>query len=52
MSVQPEEQTSQARHSEQDETPDKVPPKAWVTLGLFAGFVILFFTCATTFMFN
>lgn len=35
-----------------EEAPEKVPPKAWVTLTIFAGFVILFFTCATTFMFN
>lgn len=35
-----------------DEAPQDLPPKAWVTLVLFAAFVIAFGTCASTFMFN
>lgn len=35
-----------------DESPEKLPPKAWVTLVGFALFVIAFGTCASTFMFN
>lgn len=33
-------------------SPERVPPKAWVTLILFAAFVTLFGTCASTFMFR
>ncbi len=35
-----------------DDNPEQVPAKAWVTMGLFAVFVIAFGTCASTFMFN
>ncbi|WP_146120011.1 hypothetical protein [Leucobacter massiliensis] len=35
-----------------DEGPESVPPKAWVTLVLFAAFVVAFGTCASTFMFD
>lgn len=35
-----------------DESPEKLPATAWVTLVLFAGFVVLFGTCAATYMFN
>lgn len=35
-----------------DDAPQDVPPKAWVTLVLFAAFVIAFGTCASTFMFD
>lgn len=57
MTTGHDQQTPQPRDEhtndvQPDETPDKVPPKAWVTLGLFAAFVVLFFTCANTFMFN
>ncbi len=33
-------------------SPERVPPKAWVTLIAFAAFVTLFGTCASTFMFR
>lgn len=35
-----------------DEGPENLPMNTWVTLGLFAAFVVLFGTCASTFMFN
>lgn len=35
-----------------EELPENVPANAWVTMGLFAAFVIAFGTCASTFMFN
>lgn len=35
-----------------DDNPENVPTNAWVTMGLFAAFVIAFGTCASTFMFN
>lgn len=37
---------------EAEESPEQVPPKAWVTMLLFAGFVIAFGSCASMFMFN
>lgn len=35
-----------------DEGPENLPMNTWVTLGLFAAFVVLFGTCASTFMFD
>lgn len=35
-----------------DDNPENVPGKAWVTMGIFAVFVIAFGTCASNFMFN
>ncbi|KIP52805.1 hypothetical protein [Leucobacter komagatae] len=35
-----------------DDNPENVPAKAWVTMGIFAVFVIAFGTCASNFMFN
>ncbi|MGO1539236.1 MAG: hypothetical protein ACTHZ9_08135 [Leucobacter sp.] len=35
-----------------DESPENLPPKAWVTLVMFAGFVVLFGTCANFFLFD
>ncbi|GAA1324553.1 hypothetical protein ACFSWE_02970 [Leucobacter albus] len=35
-----------------DDNPENVPANAWITMGLFAVFVIAFGTCASTFMFN
>lgn len=35
-----------------DDGPENVPANAWITMGLFAAFVIAFGTCASTFMFN
>lgn len=35
-----------------DDNPEHVPVNAWVTMGIFAVFVIAFGTCASTFMFN
>lgn len=35
-----------------DDNPEQVPAKAWVTMAIFAVFVIAFGTCASTFMFN
>jgi hypothetical protein len=35
-----------------EESPQDLPPKAWVTLVLFAAFVVAFGTCASTFIFN
>ncbi|KUF05957.1 hypothetical protein [Leucobacter sp. G161] len=35
-----------------DDGPENVPANAWVTMGIFAVFVIAFGTCASTFMFN
>ncbi|SJM52984.1 hypothetical protein [Gulosibacter sp. 10] len=35
-----------------DEAPENLPPRAWVTLGIFALFVIGAGTCMTTWMFN
>lgn len=40
-----------AQHSEADantvDAPDSVPPKAWVTLLLFAGFVVAAASCTS-----
>ncbi|KAM9861726.1 hypothetical protein ACI1US_02424 [Leucobacter sp. BZR 635] len=36
----------------EDDGPEHVPANAWVTMGIFAVFVIAFGTCASTFMFN
>lgn len=52
MSSSPLEQSEDRLESEVDDSPEKVPPKAWVTLVGFALFVIAFGTCASTFMFN
>lgn len=35
-----------------DEGPEDVPMNTWVTLGLFAAFVVAFGTCASTFLFR
>lgn len=35
-----------------EESPEHLPPKAWVTLIMFAGFVIAFGTCASVFLFD
>ncbi|GAA1629091.1 hypothetical protein [Leucobacter chromiireducens] len=35
-----------------DDGPEKLPMNTWVTLGLFAAFVVAFGTCASSFMFN
>lgn len=35
-----------------DEGPEDVPMNTWVTLGLFAAFVVAFGTCASTFLFK
>ncbi|SJN10820.1 hypothetical protein FM113_10210 [Leucobacter sp. 7(1)] len=35
-----------------EEGPEKLPMNTWVTLGLFAAFVVAFGTCASSFMFN
>ncbi|MGO1544363.1 MAG: hypothetical protein ACTHXA_08480 [Gulosibacter sp.] len=35
-----------------DEQPEDLAPRHWVTLSMFALFVVLFGTCATTFLFN
>lgn len=48
----PAEREDERVASDVDESPQDVPPKAWVTLVLFAAFVIAFGTCASTFMFN
>lgn len=36
----------------EDDGPENVPANAWVTMGIFAVFVIAFGTCASNFMFN
>ncbi|WP_162903881.1 hypothetical protein [Leucobacter sp. wl10] len=38
--------------SDAEESPQSLPPKAWVTLVLFAAFVLAFGSCASLFMFN
>lgn len=35
-----------------DESPEKLPSSAWASLVIFAAFVVLFGTCAATYMFN
>ncbi len=48
-----EQSDSQTETSEfEDGSPENVPPKAWVSLVGFAAFVVLFGTCAFTYMFN
>lgn len=34
------------------ESPQNLPPKAWITLVMFAAFVVLFGTCANFFLFD
>jgi len=36
----------------EDDLPEDVPPKAWVTLVMFAAFVVAFGTCASAYLFN
>lgn len=52
--VSPEAEGSQVQEEAPvaDEHPEHVPVNAWVTMGIFAVFVIAFGTCASTFMFN
>lgn len=45
-------ETAAAMRRELDEAPDNLPPMAWVTLGIFALFVIGAGGCMATFMFN
>lgn len=35
-----------------EEGPERLPMNTWVTLGLFAAFVVAFGTCASSFMFK
>ncbi len=43
---------AQSAENAVDDGPEHVPGNAWITMGLFAAFVIAFGTCASTFMFN
>lgn len=35
-----------------EDEPEVLPKNAWVTLGLFAAFVVAFGTCASTYLFR
>lgn len=52
MSATPDDQGTTADSDRTDESPQHLPPTAWATLIGFAAFVVLFGTCASTFMFN
>lgn len=52
MSDSIENRATDEELSPADEAPESVPPKAWLTLVAFAGFVVLFLTCANQFLFN
>ncbi|MGP9603724.1 hypothetical protein ACT3SY_13015 [Brachybacterium sp. AOP42-E1-35] len=52
MSATPDDQVAESEQDRTDESPQNLPPMAWVTLIGFAAFFVLFFTCANTFMFN
>lgn len=43
---------SSAAAEAESEHPEKLPMGTWVTLSMFAVFVIAFGTCASTFLFN
>ncbi|WP_460946377.1 hypothetical protein [Okibacterium endophyticum] len=52
MSTTRDDQMAEPDQDRADESPQNLPPMAWVTLIGFAAFVVLFGTCANTFMFN
>jgi len=50
----PDANPDEARTAEMgaEESPENLPPKAWVTIGLFAVFVVGFSSCAGLFLFR
>ena len=52
MSAAPEDQAPPPEQGRADESPQNLSVTAWVTLGGFAAFFVLFLTCANTFLFD
>lgn len=48
----PVDATSLDGAASDDTSPEKLPVSAWVSLIAFGAFVVLFGTCAATYMFN